>query len=361
MNDIIRALELCKWAPSGGNTQPWELLVEEMTSESLTVVFSLSKECKERDLIMEAHGAGALYSLGTIVFTAKKIFSDLGWDVRQEQFIDREGAYNCRAILKFVYKRKAGHSLSDIEETLKKRRSNRNLYARTPVDEKTKKILSEISKKYSNLRLSIYEETKNKVAQVLGPLEYIRCQNRQFAEEFISEVHFKPSLTGLLANTLGMPVWILAIMRLWKSIAAMRYQFFIGAQWIFRYLAVDRPIRNSGALFVIEAEQFDYNSIYQVGQCLVESWFLLDEQSYGVQVFGLPGIFMFLKEHPRARQIFSVKEIELINRVHDQAKNLGIDIAKPCLLFRSGVVKEPAPLTPRRPLNISFADGVRKN
>lgn len=41
------------------------------------------------------------------------------------------------------------------------------------------------------------------MAQVLGPLEYIRCQNRQFAEEFISEVHFKPSLIGLMANTLG--------------------------------------------------------------------------------------------------------------------------------------------------------------
>lgn len=141
----------------------------------------------------------------------------------------------------------------------------------------------------------------------------------------------------------------------------MRYQFFIGAQWIFRYFAVDRPIRNSGALFVIEAEQFDHNSIYLVGQCLVESWFLLDEQGYGVQVFGLPGIFIFLKEHPRARQILSAKEIELINQVHDQGKNLGIDIAKPCLLFRSGVVKEPAHLTPRRPLKISFSDAVRKS
>lgn len=97
--------------------------------------------------------------MGTIVFTAKKIFSNLGWDVRQEQFIDHESAYNCRAILKFVYKRKAGHTLSDIEETLKKRRSDRSLYARTPVDEKTKKYSQKFQK---NIQTFVFQYTKKR-------------------------------------------------------------------------------------------------------------------------------------------------------------------------------------------------------
>ncbi len=353
MGNIIKALELCKWAPSGGNTQPWAIAIEELTDDSLTINLSLSKQCKKNDILMEAYGAGALYSLGTLSQTVKKILSKLGWEISQDQFFTQESAYECCAVLKFVQTQKLSPVWSDIENMLQDRRSNRNLYLRTPLAERTKKDLSNLLSKYPKLKLDIHEATRNKVAGILARIETIRCQNQRMSKEFLSEIHFAPSQTGLPYKTLSQAFWSIAIMKLWKKATWLRFIFFVGGQWIFRYMAVDRPIYHSSALVTIQAQELDHESIYQVGQYLCDSWFLLGEQAYDVQVFGLPIFSLLSLLHPNAKQILSGKDRNILLQTQTELNKLGIDITKPCLMFRCGIAKKEALLTPRKPLNIS--------
>lgn len=355
MDEILQALALCKWAPSGGNTQPWSISIEELTLDSLIIRLSLSKECEETDLLMEANGAGALYSLGTLSHTAQKILSNLGWETLQDQFNTHISAYQCHVLLHFKKIKNTSNDLNEIEAELKKRRSNRGLFKRTPISDVARKSLAVIMNKYPKLKLLNYQDSKSDVARTIGKLENIRCQNNQFSKEFLSELHFKPSQsqTGLPSNTLGQPWWALGVMWLWKNLGFIRYQYFLGAQRLFRYFSVDRPIKHSGDLFAIQAENLDFESIYLVGQCLCENWFALVKQGYDVQIFGLPILSLFSLMHPNSETILSNRDQKTIHQVHGNLEKYGIDINKPCLLFRSGIARKPAHLSPRKPIEIA--------
>lgn len=364
MDEIRQALVLCKWAPSGGNTQPWSISIEALTVDSLTIRLSLSKECEEADLLMEANGAGALYSLGTLSHTAQKILSNIGWETLRDQFNTHISAYQCYVLLHFKRTKNITNNLAEIEAELKQRRSNRGFFKRTPISDVARKSLTVIMNKYPKLKLLNYQDSKNDVARTIGKLENIRCQNNQFSKEFLSELHFTPSQTqtGLPSNTLGQPWWTLRVLWLWKNLHFIRYQYFLGAQRLFRYFSVDRPIKHSGDLFAIQAEKLDFKSIYLLGQCLCENWFALARQGYDVQIFGLPILSLFSLMHPNSKKILSNRDRRTIHQVHGDLEKYGIDINKPCLLFRSGIAKKRAHLSPRRPLeivvNITFTEAA---
>lgn len=361
MIDTITLLKLCKWAPSGGNTQPWSITIDEQTKTSLTLSISLTEECEKDDLLMEAYGSGAIYSLGTLAYTVKKVMNCAGWKTTEDSFITSENAYKCKATIKFKLVQNATCTIEEIESILKSRKSNRYLYKTQPLPQHVKEKLINISHKYSNLELIINEKNKNKIASILSPLENIRCQNQKVSKEFLNEIHFKPTNSGLPSNTLGQPFWSLMTMRMWKRFSWIRYQFHIGAQYLFRYLAVTRPIRNSSALITIQSSILNFESIYQIGQCLCESWFMLDNEKQSVQIFGLPIFSLLSLIHPNARQILSTNETQLILNAQEKLKNYNININKPCIMFRCGLAEKEAVLTPRKEIQISIKNNIAKS
>lgn len=356
MNEVIKAIELCKWAPSGGNTQPWHIAVEELTNKSLKIVLSLSKDCEKNDLLMEAHGYGALYSLGTLSHTIKMVLLCLGWENRKDEFVFSNSAYKCQSILSFINNRQRTHNLGEIEGILKNRRSNRSPYSTEEIDHKTKTELSSILRKYPELELISFENNKMKVAKAIGKLEDIRCQNERISKEFLQEVHFSLAQTGLPSHTIGQPAWVLTIIRLWKSISALKYIFMLGGKFLFRYLSVSRPIKYSGSLFALQAKTLDSEKIYQLGQCLCEIWFLLANKGYDAQIFGLPIFSLLASKHPDSNKILTEKEQLLISDANTKLRTFGINSDMPCLLFRSGRATQLASLSPRRNLSISLAN-----
>lgn len=353
MNNIRKALELCKWAPSGGNSQPGEISIHEMTASALTITVSLSNECKASDQMMEANGMASLYSLGALAYTIKKTLALLGWVANLETFKNEDSAYNCYVILTFSKVATATHDLSEIEAILKKRKSNRNLYQRTPLNQDVEKRIFEVIEKYPELELINHNESKMEVASKMALLENIRCQNLHLSKELLNEIHFKDSEIGLSHKTLGQPGWSTQMMKLWKKFNWIRYQFFFGAQWIFRYLSVIRPIFNSGAYFTLQAQETNFKNCYQLGKCLAELWFLVETKNLSLQVFGLPIISLYSQFHPDAKNILSNNHIDMIRKVKFSVKKFGINIDKPCIQFRCGIATKLANLTARRPLKIN--------
>jgi len=204
-NEIEKLCEAGAMAPSGGNTQPWKVLIRKN-------VFEIKLDPKRSDSFIDVGRYASIFSLGCFTENVCIVADYMG--IKYElQFIDSKKNNDPFVRISFKSRQKGITSAKSLYPFIKKRTTNRQLYDGAIIDKNDFNSLAQILKNFDkNFRLTFVSshEKKVKAADILGKADGIRLMNDRLFNEMMGEFRWSQkevlkTRDGLDLKTLELP------------------------------------------------------------------------------------------------------------------------------------------------------------
>lgn len=347
-------IEILKLTPSGGNLQPWTILVE--TSPAGTILkMSLDKTMDFQSQYTDHCGFGALMSLGSLAFSAKYLSADFGFEVESIQTnIDADLHKNQIKIhLKSIPK-----SASNRVSIFKQRFTDRRIFEDKVIPEELKKSLS--VQFHESLTFFDTQKYSRPLDTIFSSLSLIRYQNKDLAQELSTELNVDPEIpTGIPIDNLGLTSGLSWLLR-FRKLMAFPLPFKAAYAWPV-YESITRIIRHSPEVWCLKAEGNRSEDWIQLGEKLMEVWLELTEQGLRMHPLANTLVIANYLQDPKFFD-FSRSQIEEIKNMRAYAlTDLKVDTALACIFFRVGYSSQPSLLTPRKSIDVHFNNATAKD
>lgn len=247
----------------------------------------------------------------------------------------------------------------DIQFVLE-RRTNRNVYADTPVSGMVQKELAALNDD-KNIQIAFWSgHEKHKLADVLTVLELIRLKNFHLMKEAMAYMriseeesdqhrdHLDARALSIYSSSIRM---VKKIMVKYPLFVARTFYHFLKSTGHYEAMAAEhvKLLRKNGTMFVFMIKDRDYLSYIRLGR--VVQRILNDLARRGLASMPLISGFCLLDLLKTHKNIFSKKQREQIEKAgHDLDLLFDLSNQKIAFVIRAGIAELAPPLTARRDL-----------
>ncbi|MBX9640454.1 MAG: Rv1355c family protein [Mycobacteriaceae bacterium] len=273
VSEVVAEAAIC--APSGGNAQPWHVVVEQ---DSLTV-----RLAPERTSMMDIAFRGSAVALGAAMFNARIAAAAHGV-LGPVEFDTTQPGSALQATLRFG--RGADPSLAALYEPMLLRATNRYSGTPTPLDPTCVKVLEDAAAtEGARLRLLVSRDEIDRAAAILAAADRIRYLTPRLHEEMISELRWPgdpAAETGIDVQSLELDPSELRVLELLSRsdvIASL-------AQWDAGTALgtnMAERVSSSSALAVIYVEGGELIDFARGGSAMQAVWIVAQQSGLAVQ------------------------------------------------------------------------------
>lgn len=346
---INRWLSLARWAPSGGNYQPWQATGQETDSE-VCILLRIRAEYLQTSISLDQHHWLGVFSLGSITYNLKLCAEADGFSAPEIKL--KTDADPAACLVELIFKKVASEKAIDLEKIFKSRKTDRSLYSQEDIPAADLEQLGQIFKQpllgNQSLLAKSWSLRRGDLIAPLLPLEEIRWKNRSIYTQTLDEITFKNNTnSGIPASTLQANLGKLAFIWILKLLPPI--QFLVS--WSRKFIAYEnftKPLQESNRIFMLQANENNPEAWFNLGLVYQESWLYLSQQGISFQPISMT-LIGYNHFFAPSESILSDTEVSKVEAAAVQLqKNLGLDLSKPLLGFRIGYSRQAVDLSPRR-------------
>lgn len=342
LNELI---DLLKYAPSGGNLQPW-ILKADRTETTISLSLSLDPKLNLEQQHTDHCGYGALVSLGILAYSIEYLSSDFGFRVVNKTIHSENELYQNSI---FISLEKCEPTPSQRSSVFRNRFTDRRPFEPTVLASDLKKSLVADQ----GIALHFFENTRelSSVEYLFRQLSLLRFQNKEFSNELSHELKSDTnSSTGIPISNLGLSPLLSMVTRFQKKFP-LRMPISAAYSWPI-YESISRPIKHSPTIACLKIQGNSNKSWILLGEKFMNVWLKISEAGGRLQPFGNTLTIANFYQDPTFFT-FSKKQREHIESLHSLAlKELKIETKDACLFFRLGYSQHDPQETPRKNIQV---------
>lgn len=365
MERVQKWIEIARWAPSGGNAQPWHMTATS-SPEKVELKLGISPEYRRAPSPMDVQGAAAVMALGSFVHNLRSICLQDGYHVSHVDFDYQESFWTSHLIIRIVphtgQKTFLGRPYT--AEEIQARRTDRGALKTTPLPQSFQDELRRILLKYNIYFHQFTSETtpaKDALISPFSKIEKVRLQNPILLQGLLKEIGFRK-----IQEEAKIPITQLGI----SKIDQFMLRFFRDYPWSQKILQtpfVNFPVYNIVHSFVDPCERIcflainqkadsktasepsatEYKQAFELGECFQNIWLEAHRHGISFQPLGLPLIVLGYRRNP---DLFHFKKSSCLalEQADQEMKGLGVDFSNLAIGFRLGETLRLAPKAQRR-------------
>lgn len=352
MENISRWLDLARWAPSGDNSQPWDVRFE-ATSGVLTFWIGVKKN-SVRNVFDQAfqgsYAALGAFTQNLILLAEKEEYSCTQIHVATEK--------NQPATFVLTFRQEKSNASRvwkrSLEELIRHRRVNRYPYQTKALDSDVLENLQMSLSEFPEIRFSYLDRPFHTVASLFFKLDKFRYRHslayNQFLDELRTEKEFQKTQDGLALKSLGAPLpsqWFLLLLRRFRWLHFLTH---LGVGAIMAYIGGYFLIVRSGAVGVLSVPSDSPLNWFRLGMAFQKVWLSSLDEGLAFQPIGTP-LLVYSSVAARDNKHFSPRDHAELQEISKGMLNrFQIDLGKPCILFRVGKTSKVVPDSLRKPM-----------
>jgi hypothetical protein len=351
--------ELACHAPSGDNSQPWQVAVNDAGGR-LTLTLGLDDATRAAPSLFDCAFVASYLSLGAYARNFLLLAASEGWSLTGLQ----EDAG--RFILTLAPAAGPAGTLAptpaEAAALVRRRATNRLPFRREPLDDATRAAFARLAAAASG-RLSLREvtgEEKSRLARIFYALDQIRYRTPRLYREFLEKLRFGAEAgqtrDGLQDTTLGAPkpaLLFLRLLRALRKVRAVHALFFLGLQKIMAFVGCLLPVRNSAAVFFLTTDSDTPLGWFHLGLAFEELWLEATCRDLALQPLGTTLLIYRRERERRLGEVsaFSTADGSWLQALAERGRTeFGLDLGRPGIAFRVGRGPVAAGASLRRPL-----------
>lgn len=369
MERVQKWIEIAKWAPSGGNAQPWQVTAT-ASQEKIELKMGISNKYRQDPSPMDTEGAASVMALGSFVQNLRSICLQDGFTVSHVDFDFSESFWKSHVTVSIVPQRgqETDFQRPYTADEILGRRTDRGPFKKTSLPSDFHEELGRILLKYNIIFHQFTSNTspaKESLFLPFSKIEKARLQNSQLLEGLLKEIGFNQD-----QEKNKIPVTQLGISKMDQFLL----RFFRDHPWsrkIMQTPLVGLPVSNVVHSFIDPCERIcflvvnqgqdsfsdsgrqtsELRQAFELGECFQNIWLEAHRHEISFQPLGLP--FILLGFHRGSSELrFSEKNRNDLEEASRAMKKLGIDFSKLAIGFRLGKTIQPAPRTFRLDLRL---------
>ena len=338
MSELI---DLLRYAPSGGNLQPW-ILKTDQNDTMMDITLYLDPGIRYEGQHTDHSGYGALISLGVLTYSIQYLCSTYGYRFLKKTIHSDRDIYKNSILINLE---KCEPISSQKAEIFRNRFTDRRCYQIRPFSEDLKHHL--LADSDSSLYFFDEDPKRKIITDLLSQLSLIRFQNKDLFKELSHELKLdKSASTGIPISNLGLSPLLEYITRLQK-----RYPLSLPFDSLYSwplYESIIRPMKYSATIGCVKMPGKTAGAWIQVGEKIMSVWLKLCESGARMQPFGNTLCIANYFQDPDFFS-FSERQRESIRTLHSEVlSELKIDTAEACIFFRAGYSNLERQETPRK-------------
>lgn len=334
-------IALLKYAPSGGNVQPWVLKTSQRhTAVSISIFLDANIHFEKQHT--DHSGYGALISLGALAYSIEYLCQDFGYRL-VDKTIPSETKLERISIL--INLEACRPIKSERPSIFRHRFTDRRLYEKKPIPSELKQSL--MGDHQASLHFFEGQHNLQSIDLIFRKLSLIRFQNKELFAELSHELKSdNSSLTGIPISNLGLSTMLSKVTRFQKKFP-LRLPFAAAYSWPLNE-SISRPLANSAIVACLHIQGNRNNSWIRLGEEFMHVWLTITAAGVRLQPFGNTLTIANYYQDPNFFT-FSAKQKKEIEHLHAKALDeLKIETKEACLFFRLGYSKHGIQETPRK-------------
>jgi hypothetical protein len=279
--DII--VDAARWAPSGGNIQPWRFEADAKQIRMYLV--------PERTTTMDVRHRGSYVAIGAALFNARVAAASLKNLGECQLFPEGSPSHHVATLL---VGDSTDYEIAPLEPRVRTRVANRQMGDERPIDEEIVKLLTRgVEREGATLRLATSRDQIDRMAELLGESDRIRFLLPALHREMVGELRFPGHDTlneGLDVRTLELSPPEMAALELLRRSDVMEHlaDWRAGQGLGARTRAV---VGSSSALAVVTVPQSDPVWYVRGGAAVERMW--LTAELHGLAVQPVSPVFLY--------------------------------------------------------------------
>lgn len=359
MKTIETWFQEARWAPSGGNLQPW-LVKATFTESHITVNLSIRPELLAAPSAADQWGAGALMGLGCYLENLIQLAPSFGFAFEEvkgmpaENLPDKQNYYHSTFVAIFSLKSSRIDS-ENISEATQKRTTHRWPMKTIPLQPEQLQKINSLCQ-VMNVKMVALSKECTTVTAVYRELAFVRMHNRNLFSELMHEI-YDPKKSpgrqiGLPFSTLALPAATVLVLKLLQRLGLHPRSRWANQQSVTD--SINTPLKHCSEIIYLKADDDTAQEWMRVGQLYQRLSLWAHENSLATQPIAYNLIAYNHLRNPKST-ILDQGEQNEIEKCHHQVKDLlGIDFTIPGLMFRIGTPIQVASPSPRRPVDINL-------
>lgn len=359
MKTIETWFQEARWAPSGGNLQPW-LVKAAFTDSHITVHLSIRPELLAVPSAADQWGAGALMGLGCYLENLVQLAPSFGFafdevkSMPTDRTPNKQNYYHSSFEATFSLKSYRNDAKS-ISQAIQKRTTHRWPMKTIPLQPEQLQKINSLCQAM-NIKMAALSRDRPTVTAVYRELAFVRMHNRHLFSELMHEI-YDPKKSperqiGLPFSTLALPSATVVVLKLLQRLGLHPQSRWANQQSVTD--SINTPLIHCSEIIYLNAENDTAQEWMRVGQLYQKLSLWAQENNLATQPIAYNLIAYNHLRNPKST-ILDQGEQNEIEKCHHQVKDqLGIDFTIPGLMFRIGTPIQVASPSPRRPVDINL-------
>lgn len=352
---LERWVEIASLAASGGNAQPWRVSASFEAGGKPCVRLFIDEDYRHNPSPMDVGGVASLMALGAFSFNLEVAAAHDGYAMTTPIITEGKSRWDAHVELRFsAGSTNPGYSIDDVRN----RWTNRNLYRKTPLERPFAERLQVIANSYPALDFQIFENDRGALIAPLTKLERIRWLNTRLREGVLAEINFSPkvdALTKIPADQLGASKPDLFLLKNMIDAPWAQTLMTMGGARTIAAKTAGAGVKNSAAVFFLQAREATAASAVRLGQAFEELWVEVNRSGLSAQPLSQSLIALSYWMHSADELELDKKHVLAIEDATTQLRNVGLDFTRPVIGMRIGKSEAPRPRPPRRPKPVLLA------
>lgn len=363
---VQKWLDIARWAPSGGNAQPW-LVDFDDSKNSIAIRLSIDPEYFPKHSPLDVKGSAAVLALGCLTTNLIALAAEDDYGLSDQNFHLGKDYWQSSVLLTF---KKGIHCKKTYtRDEILSRHTNRSPFAKKPIPEQVRNAIFKIGQTYTKLSLFDFTTNKKSVIRELVQLEAIRWQAKSYFNSFLSEVGFSSNLEeNYERNPDKIPITQLGVSKVHQSILRMLQRWPIIHNFLahgpFFKIAAKKTLSNydkhCDRLYFIQAKGNSFEHCFELGKAYQEIWLETHRQNIAYQPLGIPLLALgYWQKEPDLN--LEPSQEQCIEEVTTNLKqHFAMDLQLPTMGFRVGYPKKETERAPRKKLFGRARSGIAK-
>lgn len=355
-------LELAKWAPSGGNAQPWLVEYEESFNQ-VAFRLTIDPEYRKNPSLMDVLGTAAALALGSLTQNLILIAETQNYKLIQQNFDDTDDIWSGAANLLFekdsihfaIEKSFMTTSPMLTLDSIKSRHTHRGIFNEQKLPTEFKNSLDSVLNNFSSLKYNLIEPGDDDLYRCLSVLEQIRWQNKAYLRSLLSEIGFAKNESDLLdkisSSQLGVSYFDqlnLKVIKKFISIGSMAMNMGMSALPVMK--STRRFVMNCQQTIFIQVEEISFKNCFELGRCFQQLWLTATTHNVSFQPNGNALIALGHWLNSETIKLSRRHIAKVIEATETFNRKFGLDLKKPVMGFRIGFSDERMERSLRKPI-----------
>lgn len=335
--NLIRGwLDKVHLVPSGGNARPWQVNLR--SNVPLNLSLSIRNSYLPLRSPMDLDLSSSVVALGCFAKTLQCLAAIDGFDLLLE-FEDSSGDFSKgQAHIHFSQRNRT--NLEYTAETLENRHTWREPLSTAKLADSQKLRMTTIAASYPKIKLKDFTDLRKELLPHLVALEKVRWSNRTFLDGLFEEINFAPIKSsqdlGIWISDLGLNLPDRLLFYSLHRFPKLRELFKPALVAIAPKKSIAHLIEKSGGLYFLEADQNQFESLFQLGFCYQNLWLDAAKANLGFQPVS-PTLLAYNFWQTRDERIFNSEDIAAIKRETQYlSERFQLDTRKYLIGFRIG-------------------------